>query len=333
MHPGPGRASSSIEATSTRMASSGTPLHGLDPGRRLAGGGAQGRSRTWPVAGSPRCGRNTIGSVSTRPPTTPQRREAIRLEKLDRVPYICTRASSPRPRRGWGGSWSPAGSRRFPPISRPRCMSCWASPRCGGVRSRTAWTVSARRAASSRSARGLPRQPAGSREAIQQFTAYLEHEPGDLRVRWLLNLAYMTLGEYPREGPAGVPDPARSLPLEARKWAGSKTSPSGPAWGPGARTWPAAASSTISTATTCPTCSRRRSMPTSGPPCSSTEAMARSRIVPPRPASASRSMPSTSPAPTTTTTATPTSCCCGAPGRSRPGSRCCGTRGTGASRT
>jgi hypothetical protein len=42
---------------------------------------------------------------------------------------------------------------------------------------------------------------AGSREAIRWFTAYLEEAPRDLRVIWLLNLAYMTLGEYPQ----GVP--------------------------------------------------------------------------------------------------------------------------------
>jgi FG-GAP-like repeat/ASPIC and UnbV len=41
----------------------------------------------------------------------------------------------------------------------------------------------------------------GSREAIRHFTAYLEEWPGDLRVRWLLNLAYMTLGEYPEKVP------------------------------------------------------------------------------------------------------------------------------------
>ncbi len=41
------------------------------------------------------------------------------------------------------------------------------------------------------------RRKDGSREAIRQFTEYLKSEPGDLRVRWLLNLAYMTLGEYP----------------------------------------------------------------------------------------------------------------------------------------
>jgi hypothetical protein len=44
-------------------------------------------------------------------------------------------------------------------------------------------------------------QQSGSREAIRQFTAYLDEWPGDLRVRWLLNLAYMTVGEYPH----GVP--------------------------------------------------------------------------------------------------------------------------------
>ena len=46
------------------------------------------------------------------------------------------------------------------------------------------------------------KQQEGSREAIAHFTEYLKHKPGDLRVRWLLNLAYMTLGEYPEKVPA-----------------------------------------------------------------------------------------------------------------------------------
>jgi len=46
------------------------------------------------------------------------------------------------------------------------------------------------------------RQQAGSREAVKQFTAYLEDAPEDLRARWLLNIAYMTLGEYPQRVPA-----------------------------------------------------------------------------------------------------------------------------------
>jgi hypothetical protein len=39
--------------------------------------------------------------------------------------------------------------------------------------------------------------PAGSRQAIVHFTEYLEQFPDDLEVRWLLNLAHMTLGEHP----------------------------------------------------------------------------------------------------------------------------------------
>jgi hypothetical protein len=37
----------------------------------------------------------------------------------------------------------------------------------------------------------------GSRLAIQHFSKYLERFPQDVDVRWLLNLAHMTLGEYP----------------------------------------------------------------------------------------------------------------------------------------
>jgi tetratricopeptide (TPR) repeat protein len=46
-------------------------------------------------------------------------------------------------------------------------------------------------------AEAVHQQQAGSRDAIGYFTAYLAEQPGDLRVRWLLNLACMTLGEYP----------------------------------------------------------------------------------------------------------------------------------------
>ena len=44
-------------------------------------------------------------------------------------------------------------------------------------------------------------KPENSRLAIQYFLSFLELAPEDLQVRWLLNLAYVTLGEYP----AGVP--------------------------------------------------------------------------------------------------------------------------------
>src|SRR5262249_55321916 len=39
--------------------------------------------------------------------------------------------------------------------------------------------------------------PTGSRLAIEHFNEYLGQFPDDLEVRWLLNLAYMTLGDYP----------------------------------------------------------------------------------------------------------------------------------------
>jgi hypothetical protein len=42
---------------------------------------------------------------------------------------------------------------------------------------------------------------AGSRDAVRWFTAYLKDSPRDLRVIWLLNIAYMTLGEYPEKVP------------------------------------------------------------------------------------------------------------------------------------
>jgi len=44
--------------------------------------------------------------------------------------------------------------------------------------------------------------PDGSREAIRLFTEYLNGRSEDLGVRWLLNLAYMTVGEYPEKVPA-----------------------------------------------------------------------------------------------------------------------------------
>ncbi len=39
--------------------------------------------------------------------------------------------------------------------------------------------------------------PSGSRLAIEHFTEYLQKFPHDLEVKWLLNVAHMTLGEHP----------------------------------------------------------------------------------------------------------------------------------------
>lgn len=42
----------------------------------------------------------------------------------------------------------------------------------------------------------------GSRRAIEAFERRLDYEPDNLGARWLLNLAYMTVGEYPQGVPA-----------------------------------------------------------------------------------------------------------------------------------
>jgi FG-GAP-like repeat len=57
-------------------------------------------------------------------------------------------------------------------------------------------------------AAAVHRRTAGSREAIEHFSRYLREQPDDLGYQWLLNVAYMTLGEYPK----GVP-PDLLLPL------------------------------------------------------------------------------------------------------------------------
>ena len=48
---------------------------------------------------------------------------------------------------------------------------------------------------------GLHTLPRGSRGAIEEFSRLLEEKPDDLGGRWLMNIAYMTLGEYPDKVP------------------------------------------------------------------------------------------------------------------------------------
>jgi hypothetical protein len=45
-------------------------------------------------------------------------------------------------------------------------------------------------------------QVAQSRAAIAALTDILSRRPDDLSARWLLNVAYMTLGEYPDQVPS-----------------------------------------------------------------------------------------------------------------------------------
>lgn len=50
---------------------------------------------------------------------------------------------------------------------------------------------------------GIHKIPAGSRNAVRIYEKLLREYPDNLEYRWLLNIAYMTLGEYPD----GVPNP------------------------------------------------------------------------------------------------------------------------------
>lgn len=56
---------------------------------------------------------------------------------------------------------------------------------------------------------GVHQLPFGSRKAIIQFETILKEFPNDLEAKYLLNIAYMTLGEYPdKVPPAWLIDPA-----------------------------------------------------------------------------------------------------------------------------
>lgn len=54
---------------------------------------------------------------------------------------------------------------------------------------------------------------AGSSSAIEYFKKHLSQQPDNLEVRWLLNLAYMTLGQYPQGVPRDwlIPLPVTSI--------------------------------------------------------------------------------------------------------------------------
>ena len=83
---------------------------------------------------------------------------------------------------------------------------------------------------------GQHERPSGSERAVEHFLRYLKEKPEDLEVRWLLNVAEMTLGRHPqgvpkeflippqafasREDPGRFPDVAARLGLDAPGLAG-----------------------------------------------------------------------------------------------------------------
>ena len=51
-------------------------------------------------------------------------------------------------------------------------------------------------------ASGMHHRPEGAEGAVREYSAVLASDPADTSARWLLNLAYMQLGEYPAQVPA-----------------------------------------------------------------------------------------------------------------------------------
>ena len=103
---------------------------------------------------------------------------------------------------------------------------------------------------------------AGSREAVEMVHGLPGRVPDDLRVTWLLNIAYMTLGEYPDRVPRQFLIPSRSFRSDAEMGRFENVASHVGLTVARARTWRAGASSTTSTATACPTSSRPRWTPT-----------------------------------------------------------------------
>jgi hypothetical protein len=62
---------------------------------------------------------------------------------------------------------------------------------------------------------GVHRDTEGSRAAVRELSALLARNPDDLRSRWLLNVASMTLGEYPDGVPAAHRIPPSAFASEA----------------------------------------------------------------------------------------------------------------------
>ena len=61
---------------------------------------------------------------------------------------------------------------------------------------------------------GVHREQAGARTAIRYLTEVLDHRPQHIAARWLLNLAYMTVGEYPEKVPSDFLVPPRRFESE-----------------------------------------------------------------------------------------------------------------------
>jgi hypothetical protein len=80
-------------------------------------------------------------------------------------------------------------------------------------------------------AAGLHHAPSGAQNAIKYLTAYLREHSDDLDMRWLLNVAYMSIGQYPASVPqqyridpaifTSAEDPGRFVDVAAEKGLGN----------------------------------------------------------------------------------------------------------------
>jgi len=61
---------------------------------------------------------------------------------------------------------------------------------------------------------GVHQQREGSTKALEVLTRLLAQDPGDLRARWLLNIAHMTLGTYPEKVPPALLIPPAAFAAE-----------------------------------------------------------------------------------------------------------------------
>ena len=61
---------------------------------------------------------------------------------------------------------------------------------------------------------GIHKDKTGSTEAINIYKILLKHYPNDLELRWLLNIAYMTVGQYPKDVPPSFLLKGLNLPSE-----------------------------------------------------------------------------------------------------------------------
>ena len=166
---------------------------------------------------------------------------------------------------------------------------------------------------------GIHQHEEGSLGAIKYFTEVLDAYPDNLTSRWLLNVAYMTLGEWPGEVPERWLHPARRPSRPRRPSRASTTSPR--ACGLGAmRTSPAASCADDFDGdgrldVWSPRLGHRRPAALLAP---GRRRQLRGAHRGGRPGRASTAA-STSTTPTTTTTATSTSSSCAAPGCARHG--------------